>query len=160
METNGDAYSTDTATDTRRVRHLYRLTVAQAAERLGITQDAVRQRIRRDTIRYEKDDDGRVYVYLDTTHTDHDAVHDTVRDELVEELRDRVRALEEANRENRRIIAALTSRIPQLEAPRDEPQAPETPATEPERTDTPDRGAEAQEATERRSWWRRFFGIE
>jgi hypothetical protein len=37
---------------------------------------------------------------------------------LVEELRDRVRSLEEANRENRRIIAALTSRIPAIQAPK------------------------------------------
>lgn len=42
---------------------------------------------------------------------------------LVEELRDRVRFLEnqlqqanERDRENRRIVAALTSRIPELEA--------------------------------------------
>jgi hypothetical protein len=34
-------------------------------------------------------------------------------------LQDRVRSLEEANRENRRIIAALTSRIPAIEAPAD-----------------------------------------
>ena len=54
--------------------------------------------------------------------------------ELIEELRDRVRSLEEANRENRRISAALTSRIPELEAPTRE-ESPET-----------------------RSWWRRMFG--
>jgi hypothetical protein len=43
-----------------------------------------------------------------------------------------VRALEEANRENRRIIAALTQRIPEIDPPQDsasEPrEAPETAA--------------------------------
>jgi hypothetical protein len=48
MDHDGEPY----ATDTRHVRNLYRLTVAQAAERLGITQDAVRQRIRRGTIEH------------------------------------------------------------------------------------------------------------
>ena len=33
------------------------------------------------------------------------------RDELVEELRSRVRALEEANRENRRLLAAALHRF-------------------------------------------------
>jgi hypothetical protein len=37
--------------------------------------------------------------------------------ELIAELRDRVRSLEKANRENRRIIAAVTSRIPDLPTP-------------------------------------------
>ena len=45
---------------------LNRLTVAQAAHRLGVTQDAVRKRIARGTIRHEKDHEGRIFVYLDT----------------------------------------------------------------------------------------------
>ncbi len=47
-----------------------------------------------------------------------------------------------------------------LEELQETPQPPETTAEEPERTDPPDRGAEAQEATEHRSWWRRFFGFD
>jgi phage shock protein A len=81
--------------------------------------------------------------------------------ELVEVLRAQVEMLREeldeahaANRENRRIIAALTSRIPAIEAP----ESPEPRSG----TGTPtDASAEAQEATERaeeRSWWRRMFG--
>jgi DNA-binding transcriptional MerR regulator len=46
-----------------------------------------------------------------------------------------------------------------LEELQETPQAPETTAEEPERTEPPDRGEGPQEATERRSWWRRFFGI-
>ncbi len=41
-----------------------RLTVAEAAERLGVTQDAVRQRVQRNTIEHERTEEGRVYVYL------------------------------------------------------------------------------------------------
>jgi hypothetical protein len=51
-----------------------RYTVPEAAKVLGIGTDAVRKRIARDTIPHEKDDDGRVYVYLDTGH---DEGHDT-----------------------------------------------------------------------------------
>jgi hypothetical protein len=46
---------------------------------------------------------------------------DRTTDELIAELRDRVRSLEEANRENRRIIAALTQRRPELPADEYEP---------------------------------------
>ena len=117
-----------------------RLTVQEAARHLGISQDAVRQRIRRGSMRHDKDDKGRVYVYLDLTDTHptdvhdasqdavHDAVHDASRNELITELRDRVRFLEaeltdrkEESRRKDHIIAALTQRIPQLE-PASEPR--------------------------------------
>jgi len=118
------------ATDTHHVHNLYRLTVAQAAERLGITQDAVRQRIRRGSIDHDKDENGRVYVYLDPTHTEHDTVHDGVRDELVEELRDRVRYLEEESRRKDSIILTMAQRIPELEAAPEQREAPETGSSE------------------------------
>ena len=107
-----------------------RVTVQEAAQRLGISQDAVRQRVRRGSIRYDKDDKGRVYVYLDptnkhpTTVRDEpgDTIHDTLRNELVTELRDRIEFLEteladrkEESRRKDHIIAALTQRIPELE---------------------------------------------
>ncbi len=155
-----------------------RLTVAQAAEALGVTVDAVRSRIKRDTIDYVREG-GRVYVILSTdqgeTSTDqvndqdsdqYDAGHSINvghdlrdRDELVEELRDRVRSLEEANRENRRIIAALTSRIPELEPPRVEPHASDTAPEGEAKGDAPaDDTGEPRRS--RRSWWRRFFGFD
>ena len=114
-----------------------RVTVQEAARRLGISQDAVRQRIRRSSMRYDKDDKGRVYVYLDPTNTRptpvHDVPPDTVHDasrnnELVTELRNRIQFLEaeladrkEESRRKDHIIAALTQRIPELE-PASEPQ--------------------------------------
>jgi hypothetical protein len=43
-----------------------------------------------------------------------------------------VRSLEEANRDNQRIIAALTSHIPAIVAPQERLGAPKTAAEEPE----------------------------
>jgi hypothetical protein len=144
-----------------------RLTVHDAPRRLGISEDAVRMRIKRGTLAADKEG-GRLYVLL----TDDPTTEPTDRtNELISELRDRVRSLEEqmqeeraANRENRRIIAALTQRIPAIEAP-SETEAPAEPseasetATEPPGRVEPQPPLEgAQEPTERMSWWRRVFG--
>jgi hypothetical protein len=43
----------------------HRVDVKQAAEKLGISSEGVRQRIRRGTLPSEKDTDGRVYVFLE-----------------------------------------------------------------------------------------------
>ena len=130
------------------------LTVHDAARVLGISEDAVRMRIKRGTLAADKQG-GRLYVYLTTDQTTEPTPDRT--DALIAELQDRVRSLEDANRENRRIIAALTSRIPQLEAPRGAPEAAETATPEPEgaspRSDSPSPQTAAQ-----RPWWRRWFG--
>ena len=46
-----------------------RLVVAEAARRLGVTPEAIRQRIGRDPLKHDKDEDGRLYVYLDPDTT-------------------------------------------------------------------------------------------
>jgi hypothetical protein len=125
-------------------RDRQRLTVPEAATVLGVTVDAVRGRIRRGTLDSERES-GTVYVFLDETGGDrHRPIHD--HSELVEELRDRVRALEEANRENRRIIAGLTQRIPEIQTAQEPPQPPPEPVQE----------EEPPESTggSRRPWWR------
>ena len=81
----------------------------------------------------------------------------------VEMLRAELEEAHAANRENRRIIAALTQRIPELEPPDEQdvpqvlPQAPVTAADQPggsqPRPDTP-----SQPASVARPWWRRVFG--
>jgi hypothetical protein len=43
-----------------------RVSVYQAAEVMGVTVDAIRKRVARGTIPHEKDEDGRVWVILDT----------------------------------------------------------------------------------------------
>src|SRR5215213_2948345 len=108
-----------------------RVTVQEAAQRLGISQDAVRQRIRRGSMKHDKDDKGPVYEYLNPTNTRPTPVHDAPRgtlydasrsNELVTELRNRIQFLETelADRKDH-IIAALTQRIPELE-PAPEPR--------------------------------------
>jgi hypothetical protein len=149
---------------------------------MGVTVDAIRARIKRETIEHVREG-GRVYVILGTDQgaTKRDQDHAQYidqgsdqqisdegvdyRDELVEELRDRVRALEEANRENRRIIAGLIQRVPELEtAPRDEPHGPETDAETSEGVDAPtgqvDREKPSSTGVSRASWLRRFFGFD
>ena len=142
-----------------------RTTVSEAAEILGISAEAVRGRIRRGTIPVVREG-GTVYVLIEgleehrTTANQSRTTGDQPGDRtdlLIAELQDRVRSLEEANRENRRIIAALTSRIPAIEAPSDERESPETVEGEPERAE-PRSAAEAQASTQRRPWWRRVFG--
>jgi hypothetical protein len=78
-------------------------------------------------------------------------------DLLIAELQDRVRSLEEANRENRRIIAALTSRIPAIEAPQEATGGAETAEEEPERAEPRPVTVKSQE-TVQKPWWRRVFG--
>jgi hypothetical protein len=137
------------------------VTVNQAAGVLGITPEARQVRIRHRTIAEEREA-GQVYVVLDVDQLRLTADQPTDRtDLLVAELQDRVRSLEEANRENRRIIAALTARITAIEAPPSEPPESPTAATEqPGRVEPQGQAAGAQEGTERRSWWRRMFGFE
>jgi hypothetical protein len=180
VQTNGDKYAT------RRLGHRY--TVPEAAEALGVTVDAIRSRIKRHTITHVRED-GRVYVLLSgdqgvTSHDqgdDQDTAHHADqppqtgpdhRDELLEELRDRVRALEEANRENRRIIAGLVQRIPELEATPEPRNEPETSRQDDGGVEDRSDGAGSQtgaeehspngerptEETARRPWWRRIFG--
>jgi hypothetical protein len=142
-----------------------RTTVAETAEILGISAEAVRGRIRRKTLPVEREG-GAVYVLLegepqrrttaDQSRTTADQPDDRT-DTLIAELQDRVRSLEEANRENRRIIAALTSRIPAIEAPPDERESPQTVEEEPEGAGPHPATSGPQESIWRR-WRRRWFG--
>jgi len=144
--------------DTRR-----RLTIDQAADQLGITVDAVRGRVKRGTITHEREG-GRVYVLLDA---DQGADQGGGREgapsedrtaELIATLREQLQAEREANRENRRIIAALTSRIPEIEAASGAPEAAETVEEAPEGAEPRPATGGAQGTAERRPWWRRVLG--
>jgi predicted ArsR family transcriptional regulator len=156
-----------------------RLTVAQCADRLGISEDAVRSRIKRGTLRTEKVS-GVVHVLLGADRPKTDEPTDQgnqpatdYRDELIAELRDRVRSLEEANRENRRIIMQQAQTLAAIEAPPQMPQEAQEAAEAPQSaSEGADRGEEegAAEPTEaqgvfpdtgaddRRPWWRKIFG--
>jgi hypothetical protein len=156
---NGEGTVTDHHGERRSERRVH---LSEAASLLGVSKDAVRMRAKRGTLRSEKGGDGRVYVWVnDNPDADPNSVHPETQveawRELIDELRDRVRSLEEANRENRRIIAALTQRIPELEAPASPEvrESPETPSEAgPDATGPP----EPETPAEVRPWWRRIFG--
>ena len=143
---------------------------------LGISPEAVRARIQRGTLVKDKDADGTVYVRLDAHRTrsnggresnathgsprsngDQTAVEGSIVKVLQDQLtflRDQLDQERDANRENRRIIAGLVQRVPELEGTTEPREAPETVS---EGTDREDVSLEPQEASERRSWLSRFF---
>ncbi len=149
------------------------VTLREAAEVLGVSKEAVRKRVKRGSLRSVKGEDGMVYVYLPASPPmGEDAVgdrdqgaqdpahlgdrdrgdHGDLRDALIAELRAEVEAWREESRRKDHIIAGLVERLPpQLEAPQttaeDAGGSEPRPATE-----------DAQEGSERRSWWRRWFG--
>jgi excisionase family DNA binding protein len=147
-----------------------RVTIQEAAERLGVKDDAIRKRIQRGTLRHEKTPEGRVFVWVDaasdaTQDTAQDRYRDasqdallTAKDETIAALREQLAQANERDRENRRIIAALTQRIPAIEAPPDSaPDAPQAPEPGEEQQGRGTVGSEPQAATQR-PWWRRVFG--
>jgi hypothetical protein len=113
-----------------------RVTVAQAAEILGVTVEAIRGRIKRGTLEHERHS-GTVYVLLDAdqstnrTRPDTDQTADrlqsdsaaliSAKDETITTLRDQLEAERQAHAEARRIIAGLVERIPAIEAPSEPP---------------------------------------
>jgi hypothetical protein len=139
-----------------------RLPLREAAELLGVSKDALRQRIKRGTVRSDKGEDGRVYVYVDaSTLASTHGVHNTATaeqapdrtQELISTLREQLQVERQAHAEARRLLAAALERIPpQLEAP-SEAQGTPTEGTDEQqgRGPIPDAGG-PQEATERR-WW-------
>jgi excisionase family DNA binding protein len=114
-----------------------RVTIQEAARRLGVKEDAIRKRIQRGSLRHEKTREGRVFVWVDAAQdaaqdTTGDAYQDASRDtmladkgEMIATLREQLAQANERDRENRRIIAALTQRIPAIEAPQPSGAPPE-----------------------------------
>jgi hypothetical protein len=117
-----------------------RLPVAQAAEVLGVTPDAIHKRIDRGTIEYEKGEDGRFYVYVDkSVDTSKDESKVEALERLIANQEDRISFLErglerrgdEAERLHQivagltRATAELSARLPELEAPPPQEQTPQ-----------------------------------
>ncbi len=143
-----------------------RLTLRQAAARLGVSESAIRKRVERGTLRSDKGPDGRRYVYLATGA---DTVADVSspssatgeRDALISELRahngtlrEQLEAERQAHAEARRLLAATLERIPpQLEAR----ESPQTAEEEAERVRARS-ATEGPHAETSRPWWRRMFG--
>jgi len=134
-----------------------RVTVPEAAELLGITAEAVRMRIKLGTLRSQRQG-GRVFVLLGQGQpTEQPTDRPDEPNALISQMQGRIDSLErqlkeaaERDRENRRIIVALTSRIPAIEAPQDAQDVTE--GTEPRS------GAPGPQEGVQRPWWRRVFG--
>ncbi len=148
-----------------------RLTVAQAAASLGITEGAVRSRIKRGTLPTTREG-GTVFVLLGGSTSQANQPPNTGLpggpSELVDALQDQIRYLREqldaereARTEERRrhdtIVAQLTSRIPAIEAPPDERESPEAAEKQQGRGEPHSATGGDQEGV-RRPWWRRVFG--
>ncbi len=151
------------------------LPVPEAAAALGISPEAVRNRLSRGTLKSVKEA-GRVFVLIDRNmarHTDRstdDQPTDTPADEpsrLVEEMRSRIEDLRDQLAEERearrradaiimqlsRANAALVERVPELEAA---PQSGQENVREPRQDVVV---VEDQEEPGQRTWWRKVFGF-
>jgi hypothetical protein len=153
------------AVDERDRRGVDRLTIQEASRQLGISEGAVRKRVSRGTLKHEKDDDGRVYVYLDAggrrrVDVGQDAGVDPNSNALISQLRDEVAYLRDENRRKDEIIMQQAMTMRQLAAaqPQEEPpEAAETVEEEPEGAEPRSGAGEAHEGVQR-PWWRRMFG--
>jgi hypothetical protein len=145
-------------------RGVDRITIQEAAHALGISEGAVRKRVTRGTLRYEKEQDGRIYVYLDAgdrrgVDGGQDEGVDPNNNALISQLRDEVAYLRDENRRKDEIIMQQAMTMRQLTAaePQEPTEAAETLEEEPERAEPRPDTSGAQEGVQRRPWWRRLF---
>ena len=154
-----------------------RVTVQEAARRLGVKEDAIRKRIQRGSIRNQKDPSGRVWVWVrpaqdtaqdaDASSQDEaqdpyrDTTQDSAQDGRLEDLREQVaylrRQLDEEREARRRadtILVQLSAAnaeqartIRAIEAPQEPPEDAETVEEAPEGPETRPATGGVQEAT-------------
>ena len=179
METNGDQTTNLTQPNTDQTANLTRFTVAQAADALGLSAEAVRMRIKRGTLAHGKEEN-TVYVLLEPssletdqtrpnserTQPNNDQLADQTTDQtsqMVETLQAEVQFLrqelklsrelrEEEARRKDAIIMTMAQRIPELEPASEAPESPETAAAGAE-------GVEVPISEQKSSWLKRFFGF-
>ncbi len=118
-----------------------RVTVQEAAQRLGISESGVRKRVKRRQLD-STHEGGRVYVYLDTAGPE----ADEVPDKYVARLENELEFLRGELQRKDAILLNMTESIKALRAPEDPVQEQEPPESTggPENQSSP--------------WWRRVFG--
>jgi len=149
-----------------------RVPLAEAAQRLGLTVDATRKRVKRGLLAATKDDDGRWYVTLpdaderggvDTTamrlstRMDEDLRAEVVflRERLQEAERERAELRRMLNLEQQNVARLLPAAVPTAPPARERGADDETPPQPPNIAP-----AGAQREIRPIPWWRRLFGLE
>ena len=136
-----------------------RVTIQEAARQLGISEGAVRKRVTRGTLEHDKEESGRVYVYLDTEGrrgVDDGQDGGVVRESgaLTSRLEDEVEFLRDQVRRQQEIIAQQAVTMRQLYAPSEPPEEAETV----QEGEEPPESTEGSQTGTQRPWWRRMFG--
>jgi hypothetical protein len=155
-----------------------RFTVPEAAQYLSATESSIRHKVNRNTIPHEKDEEtNRVYILIDKLEderlsednqratsddpSDKERLTERLVDALtsqLEEAQESLRQEREANRENRRLLAAALERIPALETPVETPsEERESPVSASESAPSGSGREEESGEPRRRGWWGRLF---
>jgi predicted ArsR family transcriptional regulator len=147
---------------------LDRVSVAEAAQRLGVKEQAIRKRISRGTLQHDKDEDGRVYVYIASDPQNEvqsiDAQANTHLEALVDTLQEQNRFLREELARKDAILLNMTEAMKAIVPPAQEEEAPSEPqgspemATEDRVEPTSSEPTEGPQESSWRPWWRRIFG--
>ena len=160
-----------TRTDDARTADWKRVTVAQAAELLGLSAEAVRSRVQRGTLESEKVS-GTVYVLLEDTAQTSPNNHESYatdgtqtnligdQTEFIGSLQGQIEWLRREVERKDTLLMTLMQRVPELDPVRD--PTPE-PQDDPEKASAaPGKGTSPKDnvTQEKPSWWRRFFGFE
>jgi hypothetical protein len=142
-----------------------RLSVQQAAEVLGVTVDAVRGRVKRGTIASTKGEDGSVYVLLeegigaDQSNGESQPSYDRADDQsqLIARMATEIEFLRGELQRKDAILLSMTEGLKGLEVPLEARETLISSSEDPDKGTAP---SEQQEASQRRSSWRQFFGLE
>jgi excisionase family DNA binding protein len=151
-----------------------RVTVEEAAQLLGIKEESVRKRVSRGKLRADKDEDGRLLVYVNSPGTVRDEYADqsvaerdellASKDRIISILEDQLEAEREARRRADTIIAQLTqanatlaARVPELAAAQESSEHAEGVADSGVVPGYPASRTEEPRSSEK-PWWRRVFG--
>jgi hypothetical protein len=151
-----------------RDRPVDRVTVPEAAEMMGVTQSAIRKRVHRGTIPWDKDHEGRIYVYVDPSELSPETRGGKARntstgqsrDEVLEAYRDQVEFLRRELERKDTLLMSLMQRVPKLELATDSSTEIQEPPVSPSAEAGKGTVPEQQQPSQRRSWWRAFFGLE
>src|SRR5215210_1698387 len=137
-----------------------RLTIQEAAHRLGVSESAVRKRIKRGTLKREKTEDGRVLVYVEASAPGTEEVRTPEGDALISEMQERLAFLEreldvrtEEIRRRDTIIMNMTEAMKALSPPPQEAsseprESPQTVEEEPDRAEPHSDAPGAQEGVQ------------